>query len=299
MSKQSLIFTFIFFAILIAFDLSHAWRNRNKVTTTKSATTQVLIYVSIAIIFGLAMRNWTSSTAQASYFASWITEYSLSLDNLFVFIILFKKLRIPQEKQEMALFFGISLSLVLRAICLLAGVAILHRFAFVNFAFAALLAYSAFQMQRDNDNKDEEWKEGELLRHLRTRGIQGFQLSLYAIALTDLMFAFDSIPAVLGVTNDIYVILTSNFMALMGLRQLYFIVERLVNRLYYLSAGIALILFFISFKLVVGALKVYEVNSVLGLSVPEVSTEQSLVFIVVTLGVTTILSLMRRAAPNK
>ena len=293
MSKEALIYTIVFFGALIAFDLSHAWRNRNKITTTKSASTQVLLYIAIAVAFGIAMRRWTSADAQASYFASWITEYSLSLDNLFVFIILFKKLRVPQEKQEIALFFGISLSLILRAVCLVAGVALLHKFAFINFGFAALLAYTAYHMQRGDG--DEEWKESELLRKLRNRGIHGFQLALYAIALTDLMFAFDSIPAVLGVTNDIYVILTSNFMALMGLRQLYFIVERLVNRLYYLSAGIALILFFISFKLTISALINYNVTEIFGASLPHINTQQSLMFISGTLAITTILSLMKKS----
>lgn len=297
MSTQSILYTVIFIGVLIIFDLSHAWRNRNKVTTTKAASTQVLIYVAIAIMFGVAMRGWTSPEAQTSYFASWITEYSLSLDNLFVFIILFKKLRVPQEKQEMALFFGISMSLLLRAICLIAGVALLHRFAFINFGFAALLAYTAYHMQRDDG--DEEWKESEILRKLRHRNIHGFQLALYAIALTDLMFAFDSIPAVLGVTNDVYVILTSNFMALMGLRQLYFIVERLVNRLYYLSAGIALILFFISFKLTTAALRTYNLTKIFGIEIPEISTQQSLVFIVATLTITSILSLMRKSEPQR
>ena len=292
MSTQTIIYTILFFSVLIAFDLSHAWRNRNKVTSTKSASKQILLYIAIAVAFGIAMRNWTSADAQASYFASWITEYSLSLDNLFVFIILFKKLRVPQEKQEIALFFGISLSLVLRAICLIAGVALLHKFAFINFAFAALLAYTAYSMQR-GDN-DDEWKESQLLVRLRHRGIHGFQLSLYAIALTDLMFAFDSIPAVLGVTNDIYVILTSNFMALMGLRQLYFVVERLVNRLYYLSGGIAIILFFISFKLTASALLNYNINRIYRYEIPEISTQQSLAFIAGTLAVATILSLMRK-----
>lgn len=297
MSTQSVLLTVAFFTVLIIFDLSHAWRNRSKVTTAKNASKQILVYIGIAIVFGILMKNWTSAEAQQSYFAAWITEYSLSLDNLFVFIILFKKLHIPQEKQEIALFFGISLSLLLRAICLIAGVALLNRFAFINFFFAALLAYTAYHMQR-GDN-DDEWKENRIITKLRNRGISGMTLVLYAIAITDLMFAFDSIPAVLGVTNDVYVILTSNFMALMGLRQLYFLVERLVVRLYYLSAGVALILFFISFKLTVSAFINYGITEMFGVKLPHIETQQSLMFIAGTLAIATILSLMKKSEPGK
>lgn len=293
MDTKTVVLTALFFGVLIGIDLTHAWRNRNQVTTTKTATKQVLLYISIAVIFGLLMRNWTSVSAQESYFASWITEYSLSLDNLFVFILLFRKLRIDQEKQEIALFFGISVSLVLRAACLIAGVALLHKFAFINFFFALILGYTAFHLMREGA-EEEEWEENNLLKKLRSKGIHGFALALYAIALTDLMFAFDSIPAVLGVTNDIYVILTSNFMALMGLRQLYFLVERLVHRLYYLTAGISIILFFISFKLFCAALHAYDINKIANVGVPEIETHQSLIFILGTLIISTILSLMKK-----
>ena len=292
MNSKVITYTTVFVALLIAFDLIHAWRNRNKITSAKSASKQLAIYIFIAIIFGLLMRTWTSAAAQEAYFASWITEYSLSLDNLFVFIVLFKRLRIPQEKQEVSLFFGITLSLFLRAICLIVGVAILNKFAFVNFFFAALLAYTAFNMQHDDEQED--WHESKFITKLREKGISGLTLALYAIALTDLMFAFDSIPAVLGVTNDIYVILTSNFMALIGLRQLYFLVERLVVRLYYLSAGIAIILFFISFKLVVGTLEHYSIKTFFGLELPVIDIHQSLIFIAFTLAITTALSFMRK-----
>ena len=294
MKAEVIVYTTTFFAVLIALDLIHAWRNRNKIKTAKSATKQIAIYILIAIIFGILMRNWTSAASQEAYFASWITEYSLSLDNLFVFIVLFKRLRIPQEKQEISLFFGITLSLFLRAICLIVGVAILNKFAFVNFFFAALLAYTAFNMQHDGE--EEVWRESKFITKLREKGISGLTLALYAIALTDLMFAFDSIPAVLGVTNDIYVILTSNFMALIGLRQLYFLVERLVVRLYYLSAGIAIILFFISFKLMVETLEHYSISELFGFVLPVIDTHQSLIFIAFTLAITAALSLMKK--PN-
>ena len=182
----------------------------------------------------------------------------------------------------------------MRALCLIAGVALLHRFAFINFFFAALLAYTAYHMGREGAEEDE-WEENRIVKKLRERGIHGMTLALYAIALTDLMFAFDSIPAVLGVTNDIYVILTSNFMALMGLRQLYFLVERLVHRLYYLTAGIAVILFFIAFKLFTSALKSYGTKEIIGLKLPEIATHTSLIFIAGTLTVSTILSLLKKS----
>ena len=295
MSFSTIALTLLFFSGLIAFDLRHSWKNRNRITTARIATKQISIYIAIAIIFGILMRFWTSESAQQAYFASWITEYSLSLDNLFVFIILFKKLRIPQEKQEIALFFGISMSLILRALCLIAGVALINRFVFINIIFALFLLYTSLHILRENGN--ETWEPGRVLRKLTDRGVSGFRLALYAIAITDLMFAFDSIPAVLGITTDIYVILTSNFMALMGLRQLYFMVERLTDRLYYLSAGISVILGFIAFKLAGSALIHYQITEILGFKVPEIQTSQSLLFIGGTIAISTILSLVRKTRP--
>ena len=291
MSAKVYIYTIIFLLVIFAFDLTHAWRNRNKITTAKSATKQISIYIAIAITFGILMRNWTTPEAQESFFAAWTMEYSLSLDNLFVFILIFRRLRIEQEKQEVALFAGISLSLVLRGICLIAGVALLNKFAFMNFGFAALLFYTAFNLLRNNET---EWEEGKTLKWLRSRNIHGMRLAFYAIAITDLMFAFDSIPAVIGITKDPYVILTSNFLALMGLRQLYFLVERLVERLYYLGTGIGIVLLFISTKLIVSALQHYGITEISGIVLPIIETHQSLIFIASTLSLSVILSLIRK-----
>ena len=290
-TKVYLITGLLLFSIL-ALDLIHAWTQRNKETTIKAAAFMTLFYVALAVIFGFLLPHWSTPEAQKAFFAGWITEYSLSLDNLFIFILIFSRLKIPKVKQELVLLFGIGLSLILRAIFLLFGVALVQRWTFMLFIFGAFLIYTAVQIFREDG--EEEWQEGRLLKYMTRKKFSFNTIALLTIATTDVMFAFDSIPAIIGITKDTYVILSANFFALMGLRQLYFLVERLMNKLVYLSFGLGVILLFIGAKLTFEALHHYDVTEVLGLSVPDISLEMSLLVIVLVLLVTTGASLLKR-----
>jgi tellurite resistance protein TerC len=294
-TKVYLVTGILLFSIL-ALDLLHAWTQRNKETTIKAAAFMTLFYVALAIIFGFLLPHWSTPVAQKAFFAGWITEYSLSLDNLFIFILIFSRLKIPKVKQELVLLFGIGLSLVLRAIFLLFGVALVQRWTFMLFIFGAFLIYTAIQIFREDG--EEEWQEGRLLTYMTRKKFSFNAIALLTIATTDLMFAFDSIPAIIGITQDTYVILSANFFALMGLRQLYFLVERLMRKLVYLSFGIGAILLFIGAKLTFEAFHHYSITEVLGLPVPEISLEVSLLVIVLVLLVTTGASLLKRQKPR-
>lgn len=296
MDTRIYILTGTFLASVLILDLFHAWTQRKKETTIKSATVMTLFYISLAVSFGFLLPQWSTPESQKAFFAGWITEYSLSLDNLFVFILIFQRLKIPKAKQELVLLFGIGLSLVLRAIFLLFGVALVQRWSFMLFIFGTFLIYTAVEIFRE-DSKDE-WEEGRLLKFMTRRNFSLNSIAFITIATTDVMFAFDSIPAVIGITTDTYVILCANFFALMGLRQLYFLVEKLMTKLVYLSLGLGVILLFIGFKLVFEALHHYEVNEVLGITIPQINLETSLLVILLVLIVTTGASLIKRQKPH-
>jgi tellurite resistance protein TerC len=288
--------TAVFLFFVLFFDLIHAWTQRDRDTTIKSATIMTILYISLAIAFGLLLPNWTTPVAQQAFFAGWITEYSLSLDNLFVFILIFNRLKIPKAKQELVLLFGIGLSLILRGIFLLFGVALVQRWTFMLFIFGIFLVYTAIQIFREDG--EDEWEESRLLRYLKEKKFSLDVIALVAIATTDLMFAFDSIPAVIGITKDTYVILTANFFALMGLRQLYFLVEKLMTKVYYLGLGLGVILLFIGAKLIFEALLHYDIRKVAGIKIPEISLGQSLLTILLILIVTVGASLLRKQKPH-
>lgn len=290
------LYTCTAFALILAFDLSLAWKGRNEITSSKKSTIATLAYVFSAIFFGVMMSYWVGGAAQKEFFASWLTEYSLSIDNIFVFLLVFNKLQIRRQSQELILFFGISLSLILRGIFLLLGISLVHTFKFTYFIFALLLAYTGVQVIKDDG--DPDWQEGSFITFLRNRRLGSMKLALVAIAVTDLLFALDSIPAVIGITTNFYVIVCANFFALMGLRQLYFVVEKLIAHLELLSAGLGVILIFISIKLSSEALAEYKIRTIAGWKIPLISTQDSLLFIVVTLTFATFLSLLRRRRPH-
>ena len=296
MSTHIWVLTIAFFALVLSCDFVHAWSQRNKVPSLRTATAATLFYVSLAVIFGQLLPRWSTSESQQAFYAGWLTEYSLSLDNLFVFIMVFARLKIERSKQEMILLFGIGLSLVLRAIFLLSGAVLVEKWSFMFFFFGAFLIYTAIQVARDDG--DEEWKENKLITFFKSKSLSVTSIAFISIALADIMFAFDSIPAIIGITTDTYVIITSNFFALMGLRQLYFLVEKLMVKLVYLSFGLAFILFFIGFKLIFEALISYDIHRVLSFYIPEITTKQSLLVIVLTLAVTTLFSLLKKQKPN-
>ena len=275
--------------LILTFDFSFAWRNRNVVTSMPSATAWTIFYVSLAIIFGFSLGYWTDFQTQSAFFAGWITEYSLSVDNLFVFIILLASLKIKKESQQLVLLLGILIAIALRVILIFLGVALVTRFTWAFLFFGAFLLYTAFKLI--NEKEEVEKDEGKIVQILRKRGLSNFAIALVALGFTDLVFALDSIPAILGLTKSSYVVITANIFALMGLRQLYFLLQGMMDRLIHLSRGLSFILAFIGVKMILEAL---HSN---GIHVPVVSLEVSLATIILTLAVTATTSLL--ATRNK
>jgi tellurite resistance protein TerC len=276
------------FAVLII-DLAIAVLRRNTETSFKEAGIWTVIYVCAAIIFGISMGQWSTSKAQSEFFAGWITEYSLSIDNLFIFIIILARLKIAKSKEQLVLLVGIIMALVLRGIFIFLGAAAVERYTWVFFIFGAFLLFTAIKLQGEDDH---EWKEGRLILWLRKRGSSPVTIALFALAFTDLIFALDSIPAIFGLTKDPYIVFTANVFALMGLRQLYFLIGGLMKRLIYLAKGLSIILAFIGVKLIIEAFHGIDIHILFGIHIPEISTQFSLAVILVTLAITTISSLI-------
>ena len=269
---------------VIIFDLILAVVRRNKETTPREALGWTLFYVLAAIAFGYLLPHWAPAEYRKEFIAGWLTEYSLSVDNLFVFIILLTSLKIKKESQQLVLLLGIMIAIVLRVILIFLGVALVTRFTWVFFFFGAFLIFTAYKLIEEKKNVEED--EAKLVTFLRKRGFSNFGIALIALGVTDLIFALDSIPAILGLTTSSYVVITANIFALMGLRQLYFLLQGLMDRLIHLSRGLSFILAFIGVKMILHAL-----HSI-GLHVPEVSLELSLGVIITTLTVTAITSLV-------
>jgi|UniRef100_UPI00404AA937 tellurite resistance protein TerC len=268
---------------VIIFDLALAIAHRNKETSTREALGWTLFYVSAAITFGLLMPRWTSDQLRKEFFAGWLTEYALSVDNIFVFIILISTLKVKKESQQLVLLFGILIAIVLRVILIFAGIALVNRFTAAFYVFGAFLIFTAWKLI--NEKEEVEKDEGKLITFLRNRGLGTFAIALIAIGITDLVFALDSIPAILGLTTSSYVVVTANIFALMGLRQLYFLLQGAMNRLIHLGRGLSFILAFIGVKMIMHAL---HEN---GVKVPDISLEVSLTVIVSALAITALTSL--------
>jgi tellurite resistance protein TerC len=257
--------------------------------------------------FGFVLGNTAGWDRGTEYFAGYIVEKSLSVDNLFVFVIIMTSLAVPREHQQKVLAFGIIVALVLRAIFIVVGAALLSLFSFMFLIFGLMLIWTAVQVFRHrNDTPDVE--NNVLVRSTRrllpvTDGYVGGRLTvrvdgrrmvtpmfvaLIAIGGTDILFAVDSIPAVFGVTQEPYIVFTANAFALLGLRALYFLVTGLLDRLVYLSLGLSLILGFIGVKMLL-----QWAHADLNRSVPEIPTMISLAIIIGVLTVTTIASLVK------
>ena len=305
-------------ALLIIIGLDFAWAvsRRNKDTSLKEATAWSLFYVSLAVAFGLNLSQWLGAQEQKEFFAGWLTEYSLSFDNLFVFVLILTRLKIDKQKQPLALLIGILIALVLRVIAISLGKAAIEQFEWVFFIFGAFLIYTAYHQAFRSESDDEE-SESKLIVWLRKRihvsdnfdgakvrtlvnGKKVFTPMIVvfaAIAMTDVMFAFDSIPAIFGITTDPFIVFTANVFALMGLRQLYFLLGGLLDKLEYLKYGIAFILAFIGVKLVAHAMHVNELPFINGGKAiewaPEISTNTSLAVIVSAIVVAAIASAVK------
>jgi len=274
---------------VLAFDLALAFIRRNKETSMKEAAAWTIFYVSAAIAFGYSLGIWSTTQARGEFFAGWITEYSLSVDNLFIFILILARFKIDKTKQQLVLLIGIIMALILRGIFIALGSAAISRFSWVFYIFGAFLLFTSYKLISESGEK--EWKEGKLITWFRKKGASPLTIVLVAIAFTDLIFALDSIPAIFGLTKDPYIVFTANAFALMGLRQLYFLLGGLMNKLIYLTQGLAIILGFIGVKLIIEAIHGGGTHKILGVEIPEISTQFSLIVIVGTLVTTTIASL--------
>ena len=275
---------------VLAFDLALAIIRRNKETSIKEATAWTIFYVSAAIVFGYSLGEWNTTEARGEFFAGWITEYSLSVDNLFIFILILARFKIEKTKQQLVLLIGIIMALVLRGIFIALGSAAISRYTWVFYIFGAFLLYTAYKLI--NESGEKEWKEGKIISWFRKRGASPLTIVLVAIAFTDLVFALDSIPAIFGLTENPYIVFTANAFALMGLRQLYFLLGGLMTKLIYLSKGLAIILGFIGTKLIIEALHGNDIHKIFGVEIPKIYTQFSLTVIIGTLVTTTIASLI-------
>ena len=282
------------------------------------------LYVALAVVFGVVLLAAYGPRYGGEFFAGWLTEYSLSVDNLFVFVIIMARFAVPRMLQQRALLIGVMLALVLRGALIAVGAAVVNRFVWVFYLFGAFLIYTAIALARQHQGGEDEFKENMVIRWSRrilpmSAQYDGARLTTYAepgdragsrsgrriftpmlivmiaIGTTDLIFALDSIPAVFGLTTQPYIVFTANVFALLGLRQLYFLLGGLLDRLVYLSYGLAAVLGFIGVKLVLDALhgnNVFFVNGGEPIEwAPHIPIWLSLVVIVSALGVATIASL--------
>ena len=277
--------------LILFFDFLLAYRNRSKITSLRNVALWTIFYITSAIIFGVSLGFWSTAQSRSEFFAGWLTEYSLSFDNLFVLLLIMARLKVAKEREEMILFWGILSSLFLRGIFIAGGAALVDRYVWIFFFFGGFLIYTAVQLFRESESK--EWSEGPAIRFLRKRGASIAVMAMTAIALTNLLFAFDSIPAIFGLTHNPYVIVTATIFASMGLRQLYFLIGDLMNKLVYLSEGLSVILAFIGVKLIFEAAIGEGYHKLAGITVPNISLGLSLGFVIGTLVVTAILSVIK------
>ena len=281
--------TIVILLAVLAFDLAMAVKNRSKVTSTKEAGIWISIYIIGAIIFGATLDTTNNPASHSEFFAGWLTEYALSVDNIFVFIIILASLKVQKEAQQLVLLLGIMLTIAIRGLLIPLGAALISRFASIFFLFGIFLIYTAWQLAKETE--EEEWKEGKVVALLKKRGFSTFAIALVALGLTNLVFSLDSIPAIFGLTKDPYIVTTANVFALMGLRQLYFLLEGLLTRLVFLSKGLSFILGFIGTKMIMEAFHGIGIDDIAGVHIPEIGLEVSLGVIVASLVITTVASL--------
>ncbi len=276
--------------------------------TLKECALWIAAYVGLAVVFGLAILLFEGPRYGGELFAGWITEYSLSVDNLFVTMLIMASFAVRREHQQKVLSIGIVIALVLRVVVVAAGSAAIAKFDWLFYLFGVFLLYTAVQLAVGGEDEDEEFKENIMLRAAKkvlpaTERYDGAKLMtriggkrmftpmlivMIAIGTTNLLFAVDSIPAIFGLTKEPYLVLTANAFALMGLRQLYFIIGGLIERLVYLSYGLAVVLGFIGVKLIVETLHHHGVSWA-----PEIPILWSLGVIIGVLVLTAMISLWK------
>ena len=291
-STTNWIITIVALLVVVVIDFIWAIANRQKETSMREVTLWSIFYVSLAIAFGIFMGYWLDPQSQKEFFAGWLTEYSLSFDNLFVFVIILTKLKISREKQQLALLIGILFALVLRIIAISVGAKVIEQFQQVFFLFGAFLIYTAIHLFIESSADEEEEKESRIVTYLSSKGVKPFTIALITLGATDLIFALDSIPAIFGLTQNVYIVITANIFALMGLRQLYFLIGGLMERLVHIGKGLSVVLGFIGVKLIFHAFHGINIHEIAGFHIPEITITQSLAVIVGCLGIATIASLI-------
>jgi tellurite resistance protein TerC len=297
---------------IVVFDLMVISR-RHHTISVRDASGWVIFYVSLAGLFAAALFVFDMGASGSEFIAGYITEYSLSVDNLFVFVIIMSRFAVPALAQDKVLYIGIVLSLLLRAVLIAAGAAAIAAASWVFYLFGAFLIYTAVKLALEGENDPSDFNENAVLRGLRRvlplhpgyvgtriavrvegrRRLTSMFIVICAIGMANVIFALDSIPAVFGLTHDAYVVFAANAFALMGLRQLYFLVGGLLDRIVYLNLGLAVILGFIGVKLVIEALHGSGVDGIGSFDFPDIGIATSLAFIGVTLLVTIAASLAR------
>jgi tellurite resistance protein TerC len=301
----------------LVFDIFYIGRSPHEPSAGESAR-HLAFFIGTAVLFGVGVILISGPRYGAEFFGGWLTEYSLSVDNLFVFLIIMTKLRVPRQLQQTALLVGIILALLLRGVFIAAGAAAINAFSWVFYLFGAFLVYTAVRLAGGGQQDADEYTDGRVVRwvrrrvpstteyhngHVLTRGRDGRWLAtpmmivIVALGTTDLLFALDSIPAIYGITQQPYLVLTANLFALMGLRQLYFLIGGLLERLAYLSIGLSVLLGFIGIKLILTALHENTLPFINGgepvTGAPVIPIWLSLVAIVTILGITVFASLVK------
>jgi tellurite resistance protein TerC len=301
--------------VVIGADLALAYL-RPHVPSPRESAIWVSFYVVLALVFAGLLYLYAGTDLSGEFVAGWLTEYSLSIDNLFVFVIIMGRFSVPRKLQQGVLLVGIIIALALRGVFILLGVALITHFSWIFYIFGAFLVYTAIH-QLSSTRKEDDDQESRAIRFLRrhipiTQHYDGVHLTIrrdgrrlltpmllvfLAIGATDLLFALDSIPAVFGITQDAFLVFAANVFALMGLRQLYFLLGHLIDKLAYLTYGITAILLFIAVKLILHALhdnRVYLING--GNPVkwaPEIGTLASLAVIVLAIALSVGASLIK------
>lgn len=304
---------------LFLFDFMSSRRHLHA-PTTKEAGIWSAFYISLGLLFGVGVSLGWDTTHGTEYFAGFLTEYSLSIDNLFVFLLIMSRFAVPKDYQQKVLQIGIVIALVMRGIFIAFGAAIIENFSFAFYIFGAFLLFTAWKLATEGETDDEEYEENAFIKWVRRivpttetyvgdrmsvkvdgkRLITPMAIVMLAIGSTDLLFAFDSIPAIFGLTREPYIVFTANAFALMGLRQLYFLLGDLLNRLVYLSLGLAVILGWIGLKLIIHAMHENELPFINGgehiTLIPEIPTWLSLLVIIVTIAIAAVASLIKTRA---
>jgi len=299
------ILTALGFVAIVVLDLVVIARRKSAVTM-RQATLWVIFYIALAALFAVGLFVFRGGTSGSEFVAGYITEYSLSVDNLFVFIIIMARFAVPALAVDKVLYIGIVVSMLLRGVFIAAGAAAISAASWVFYFFGAFLIYTAVKLALEGENDEEDFQEGRVLRGLRralpiTADYSGPQLAtrvngkrmltplvivIAAIGIANVVFALDSIPAIFGLTQDPYIVLTANAFALMGLRQLYFLIGGLLERVIYLNVGLSVILGFIGVKLVIEALHGSHIDHLGAIPLPEIGIATSLLFILATLTIT-------------